>query len=416
MKAGALVAQGAYGCILSPAIPCANKTETIPGLKIRGTMGNEFTRTVLETRKHKSSPSQEHPHSVSKVFDSKAEMKTEWSMAQRIAKLDPAQKYFVYATDKCEVTRAAVLRSQASNHASDNQSCDILMKNYKTDIFPSVRMPNGGLPMHRWLAKRKGTIDLVELVKLFMPVFNALQLLNKAGLVHQDMKANNILIDTGYASYKNPRARIIDFGLMTQAANLFDSKQNSMAYSPYWLLPPEYRVRRWIRNHPENAIPGKQAKNQKHNTNPKLSDMDIQNLVIQETDHLNRKFSGTHDIEWLKSIYNMFWPSQCERETNIRHLADRITKAASAEAALKRYTARVDIYGLGLIMMWASQYTTVFVQHAHSGPGISNEPRIPEWADFRDIIRAMTSADPSKRATVKKAQGMVRAFVGKYGR
>jgi hypothetical protein len=112
----------------------------------------------------------------------------------------------------------------------------------------------------------------------------------------------------------------------------------------------------------------------------------------------------------------MFWPSQCERETNIRHLADRITKAASAEAALKRYTARVDIYGLGLIMMWASQYTTVFVQHAHSGPGISNEPRIPEWADFRDIIRAMTSADPSKRATVKKAQGMVRAFVGKYGR
>jgi len=413
MKAGALVAQGAYGCILSPAIPCASSkaVETIPGLKIRGTMGDDVTRLHEEPTRNKrnksgpktSSPSQEHPHTVSKVFDSKTEMKTEWTMAQRIARLDPSQKYFVYATDKCEVTRASVLRSQASNHASDHQSCDILMKNYKTDIFPSVRMPNGGIPMHRWLAKRKGTLDLVELVKLFLPVFNALQLLNKAGLVHQDMKANNILIDTGYASYKNPRARIIDFGLMTQASGLFDSKQNSMAFSPYWLLPPEYRVRRWIRN------------NHNHAKNKKLTDMDIQNLVIQETDHLNRKFSGTHDIEWLKSIYNMFWPSQCERETNIRRLADRILRAESAEAALKRYTARVDIYGLGLIMMWASQYTTVFLQHAHSGPGIANEPRIPEWSDFREIIRAMTSADPSKRATVKKAQGMVRAFVGKWG-
>jgi hypothetical protein len=97
-------------------------------------------------------------------------------------------------------------------------------------------------------------------------------------------------------------------------------------------------------------------------------------------------------------------------------LADRITKATSAEAALKKYTTRIDIYGLGLIMMWASQYTSVFMQHAHSGPGIANEPRIPEWSDFRDIIRAMTCADPSKRATVKKVHGMARAFVGKWGR
>jgi hypothetical protein len=92
-RGGALIGDGAFGCVYAPPLPCAKKHN-----------------------KPKSRPSTnpESPSSktVTKVFNDEHEMQTEWQMSKLIQTVDPAQQYFVYATDHCDVKTTDMVHAQ----------------------------------------------------------------------------------------------------------------------------------------------------------------------------------------------------------------------------------------------------------------------------------------------------------------
>jgi hypothetical protein len=179
---------------------------------------------------------------------------------------------------------------------------------------------------------------------------------------------------------------------MTTNSGFFDPDENPLLFSQYWLLPPEYRVRRWLKSRGT------------------MSDLDIEKLTQDELQHLNFKFSGTHDVERLMHIYSYFWPAHCEREKNIRRIVARLSNSKDQAADLGKYLSRIDIYSLGLLLMWACQYTDSFSPILLADPAL--ETKSPSWFAFRRLVRGLTCQDPAGRMTSTVALKLAKSIGG----
>jgi serine/threonine protein kinase len=373
--AGALIAQGAYGCIYRPALPCAKSGNKAPVKSSKGSKGSKGAN-------------------VSKVFKSNDYREIEWKMSERIRAIDPKQKYFIYATEQCDVTNA-IIKAQPSE--GRKETCELIHSplGAARAKHPMVMLPNGGIPFDAWVAERKDRIGLRDIVRILLPCLDGIRLLVRKGLIHQDLKANNIVVDARGV------AKIIDFSLMTLAATSMDRAENPWAMTPYWLLPPEYHMRRWIHDsHVSRPLSAKPLF---------ITDFELEQFTLQELDTIDIRFKSKSDVERLKNIYLYYWSSHCERESQLRALAERMAKGGIAQ-----YVGRVDVYSMGLIMIWASQYTFGFHDMVTLLLNPANETRAPEIFAFAALVRAMTAPNPAKRATIDTVIKMARAFVSDY--
>jgi serine/threonine protein kinase len=332
---------------------------------------------------------------VSKVFKDNNDREIEWKMSERIREVDPKQKYFLYATEQCDVTNAVVKAQPAEGR---KEKCEVVYGPLGTakSKHPMLMLPNGGVSFDAWIAERKDRISLRDVVRTLLPCLEGIRLLVRKGLIHQDFKANNIVVDS------RGSAKIIDFSLMTEAATSFDRIENPWAMTHYWLLPPEYRMRRWI--HDSRISRPLRMK-------PLfITDFELEQFTLQELDTIDIRFKSKSDVERLKNIYLYYWSSHCEREAHVRALAER-----SAKGGLDAYVGRVDLYSMGLIFVWASQYTQGFQDVAPLLLDPSNETHAPELFAFAALVRAMTAPNPAKRATIDVAIRMAKAFVSGSG-
>jgi len=348
-RGGALIGDGAFGCVYAPPLPCAKKQKS-------------------------ESPTSK---TVTKVFNDEHEMQTEWYMSKLIQMVDPAQQYFVYATDHCDVKTSDMARAQPK---SRSKQCDAVDTMFQATV-PSLRMPYGGLPFHDWLVQtskhKKPTA--AQLTRILLPAFEGLKLFNRHKLVHQDMKANNILIDIV------GKVRIIDFSFTVREDDLLDRNTNKKVMSSYWVLPVEYRIRKLVAK----------LANKAPLTNISASATDLHRFVANEDHLLHRKFKSA-DRESIVQVKKQFWAAP-EYEAHIKASLTRAASRTSSLSAWSPYVGRVDVYSLGLILLWASQYTSSYATQA------------PEWKAFRELVRAMTCPDAKKRATITQALQMAKA-------
>ena len=388
-KAGALIAQGSYGCIYRPALPCAMSAKDAKMAKaVKGTKLTKGSKTSKAAKLAK----------VSKVFKTNDDREVEWKMSERVRSVDPKQKYFLYATEQCDVTNA-VVKAQPAEGRKD--TCELITGplGAARTKHPMVTLPNGGAPFDAWLAERKDRIGLRDVVRTLLPCLEGIRLLVRKGLIHQDFKANNIVVDA------RGSAKVIDFSLMTEAATSSDRIENPWAMTHYWLLPPEYRMRRWI--HDSRISRPLRMK-------PLfITDFELEQFTLQELDTIDIRFKSKSDVERLKNIYLYYWSSHCEREAQVRALAERFAKGGVE--GVQAYVGRVDLYSMGLIFIWASQYTEGFQDVAALLLDPSNETRAPELFEFAALVRAMTAPNPAKRATIDVAIRMAKAFVSGSG-
>ena len=358
-KAGALISQGAYGCVYTPPLPCVNASPK--AMKSKTKM-------------------------VTKVFGNNDDMETEWDISEKIKKIDPDQKYFIYATAKCNV-RAKEVERQSKLSGDSQGECEAVQEyNYKSS-FPSLSMRFGGSPFHNWIVSHRGKINVVDLVRILMPCFQALRVLVRNNLVHQDVKANNILIDDKLVT------RFIDFTFTVPATELLDPNVNPKYMKSYWVFGPEYRIRKFM----SKGLP--------------INENEIRRLIDTEDTLISHTFKSA-DYDKIKNIKKYFWTAN-ESEIYMRSALKRAIRAkTNTKSVWARYNSRVDVYSFGLVLLWASQHTSTFLERPSAlmamGPEI--EKKAPAWVAFRDLVRHMTCPDPKSRATIMQALRMAKSI------
>lgn len=187
---------GAAGCVISPAFLCDSKTD--------------------KTNK------------VSKIFkkNSDTDAEREYQTTRILSRIDPYSEYFVYAISKCRIPVskippgcAKILRSKTS----------------EDDLFPNIVMENGGIEMLKYFEKMDN-ITVYDIFKTLITVVIGIDKLVNAGIVHEDIKPNNVLVDD------NGIGRLIDFDNSVSFDDFYTDR-NKLLNSSKLYSSPEHHIK-----------------------------------------------------------------------------------------------------------------------------------------------------------------------------
>ena len=168
-NAGILIGEGTYGKVYRPHIPCKNKT---------------FKNNV-----------------VGKVFADKDDYDNEVEIAKLIKNLNVKNEFSIPFYDNCD------------------ENMEIIYK-------------NGGQDLYDYMINHNNHDKFYDILYKMRYICNGIQILIKNGLVHQDIKLENIV-------YNGEDLYLIDYGLMTQRSIVYNIKA-FLTYD-YIAFPPEYK-------------------------------------------------------------------------------------------------------------------------------------------------------------------------------
>jgi hypothetical protein len=341
-KGGQYIGEGSYGCALTPAPQCTSEEVLI------------HAKARPATKKQ-----------VAKVFDKQSAFEEEWILSQRIAKLDPDQRFFVYPTSQCQTTKEAV-----ENVAGANR-CTLAFKG-KGEMVGMMKMPNAGIALHKHVQKQKPSIR--ELLHSMLPVFLGVQRLVRANEVHHDLKFDNILFNRSLKE-----CRVIDYGLMIKTQHAMSSITNPYIRSDYWLHPPEYRIytefeqTAWM----------------------KPSDFETRRWLSRNLNLYQLRFARTDPYTLADALLggNVF--SYCDYERDymkyVQYIASRKSRA-EMEEVMRKHVTKIDVYSLGVTLLYLSMYLNY-----------EREPLPRILSGFRELLKGMLHPDPRKRFSSGKA-------------
>lgn len=366
-----LIDQGTYGCVFSEPSPCISKA-------IRGSMLVNASKRESK-RKSKRNHGRDQ-NDLAKIFRSPREADAEWRMVAKIAKIDPKQEYFVYGTELCDVSRASVVALDT------HRACSIVNNNLHA-TFPQITMPHGGIPLDAYMLSVSSKINLKSIVALLRPCLAGVQKMAKHGLVHQDLKPNNILIGAAGTA-----TRIIDFGLMVPVDKMLHADNAHVLR--YWVLPPEYRL----------------YKHYAHDRKGNIDLATLEEFVHRELDLLHIHFGGP---TFLNDVLFSFWHSHCDYENELRQFIVHLEKQLhsmknsgknSGIHSLMTYMAssKIDVYSMGLVLVFCTQFSDEHKKHKHLLTDERQRNTSPILFKVQALIRGMTNPNPIKRWSATK--------------
>lgn len=351
-KGGDFLGEGTYGCVLHPAPDCTSE---------------EHQMTVKKGAIPQPTPA----NTIGKIFNSAEDANDEWTRSQLIAQADPDQTYFLYATSQCATTSAMIQRD-----ASARKCRKVSMQNPNT-TYPLLKMPFGGVPLSDFVMKNR-VLPIEEFLAYMEHIFKGLSVLSKNGLVHQDMKFDNILV---YPSEK--RASIIDIGLLVHANDAFNPEKNEFIFSGYWLHPPEYRLSEAFQDpFLRTTFTKEDARASLHRHLKKLNirfNHQERNLVELITQWVYEYCDYDHEyVEYVLSLN--------------RHR----TNAAVIESMTRR-SETIDVYSVGITMVYLTQFMNPVIFQ-----------RSPA---YKTLLQMCLHPNPRKRYTPVQAVKHIRAML-----
>lgn len=193
---------GTYGCVFTPPLKCKDKTMNA---KLR-------------------------PGLVGKVFFYKNDFKEERDIMKTVSsKVDPKGDFTVKYVGDCEIAKP---KKGALSGASPSGKCS----NFRGTEH-QILYPDGGMDIKTFVKQNKRSpTKFLELFKGMAPVFKGLKVLHEKGLVHNDIKAANMLYNT-----QTKRAIMIDYGMMSSYKTVY-ADFNDVNNATYMYYPPEFRM------------------------------------------------------------------------------------------------------------------------------------------------------------------------------
>lgn len=343
MKGGDYLGEGTYGCAFTPAPTCKGNVEPV---------SKKYVKDKPE---------------LAKVFRKDSHTTDEWIQAKAFAAIDPTQKYFLYATTKCETTLKALLKDKQAN------KCSFVKQKQKT--YPMLGMRFGGETL--WEYVRKTPLTGKEFIQLCIPLLEACVLLVKKRRIHHDLKFDNILVSS------TTEPKIIDFGLSLPSSAAFDAHGNPYLYSKYWLHPPEYVLYTYIRDRPDQLTTRAGARVVLKNI---FKMLDVQFL--------------SSDAYTLLDLIDQY-VATCDYDQEFLSFVQNIMKHATTyeRIAYMSHSSKVDIYSLGITLVYLSQYLDMSSTPASVQKGLA------------ELFVQMIHPNPRKRCTAKKALEMAQSIV-----
>jgi serine/threonine protein kinase len=353
MKGGKYLGEGTYGCTMDPAPQCKGPEQSVShNVKI------------------------ERAATVGKVFTDGKHFREEWETAREIAAIDPKQQYFIYPVTACTTTPKDVRNVEGYG------MCRNVSRKYPTPdsrgTINMIRLPNGGETMNHLVMHN--LVSPTELLRAMLPVFKGVQKLGRHGIVHHDLKFDNILYDSS-----TKECRIIDFGLKVPM-DVAVSINNKYIHSNYWLHPPEYKMFVTMLN-----------RNWKD-----MDDADIRTAMARHLSVMRVHFHARDPHNLSDVLLNGKVFAYCDYEQAYLRYMRAMCKRKNISQKMeyiKKHPQKVDVYGLGVTLLYLAMYLD-----------FTKVPAIKEH-QYWGMIRNMVHPDPRKRWTITRCLREATAYV-----
>jgi serine/threonine protein kinase len=194
MTGGIPIYPGGFSCVFKPQLKCKSKNKN-------------------KTKRKKDSVG------ISKLLfkqHAKLEMDNIHLFYNALKSIPKSHKYFLFTKSKLCLPAKISKRDLKGfdNMCSSFTSHEINESNINANVdnLRLINMPNAGVSINEWLLNTRLTSARIILFNKIMSelIVNAIVPMNKKGVIHNDIKEDNILIS---GSKTNPRPTIIDWGI-----------------------------------------------------------------------------------------------------------------------------------------------------------------------------------------------------------
>jgi len=201
MSGGIPIYPGGFSCVFKPQLKCKskNKNKTKRNKYHRKTNSDKTGISKLLLKEH-----------------AKMEMDNIHLFYNALKSIPKSHKYFLFTKSKlCPPAKMSKRDLKGfDNMCSSFTSREINESNINANVdkLRLINMPNAGVSVNEWLLNTRLTSARIILFNKLMSelIVNAIVPMNKMGVIHNDIKEDNILIS---GSKTNPRPTVIDWGI-----------------------------------------------------------------------------------------------------------------------------------------------------------------------------------------------------------
>lgn len=348
------IGEGSYGCVIRPYIKCDGKT------------GDDKY--------------------ISKFFFRKSSYIKELNIQKNIQRIGLDKKGFtIKMKSNCKINleKKPKIRELSSN------ACGI----YDKEVYQIV-FEYGGIDLRELFIKEEmkskmRRINLRELMKRFMNIFEGLCELDRLNLVHFDIRTDNILY-----SFENDKFYIIDFGLMKDKNDVYSKFYIQSFYNePHKSYPNELNILGFLNES------SKKSKMSNEIINSKMF------LISLESKLYNISFFNPHQehIKKIMEIMEYIDKEITDKFEETLEILKKDFKKNMSDKSLNEFVgnicddikSKIDVYMLGLVLY---EFLINIIKNIPDNSTIS---RIP--LEIYDLIKEMIHLNPCERLTIHEA-------------
>jgi serine/threonine protein kinase len=321
-KGGTVLGKGSYGCVISPNLECDD---------FKVVNGDMY---------------------VSKLSKPREYIKDDYDIVEalNIKNLPGYYNHLLVPVTKCRYDETKIKSIIGTD--KDVSEC-IINKSIDESSFDNIIQYKGDITFYKYRDQNPTSL-FTDMLPIYMALFDTIKFLNNNGIMHRDLKNDNILIDT-----TNKRVKLIDFGFAAPISEkLYSSYGNyDVGYADYYIISRDQLERGFFSWPIEMAI----FRNWNKGTDP--PNYNLTNLDYQIIDNYYKeyekvwykpRFIGINDDEDIRLMFDVFMNEGIDKiniEVDAINKLSQNDKAKSIEKLNIECNKKFDVFQLGIILL-----------------------------------------------------------------